>query len=161
MMEAVLAHADHHLDHYTANNDIIDYIKDDERDNTSTNKNITIHDEKDNKNKDLSSPTGLFRAEVKEKIQQIDPFTGITVKTEQIKILGYYTTEDAAQLAMDEYNAIYHSSSNKLIKEDPIKYIDPMDPVLLKRDNEILKEKVFRRTTLLEKLRKAYLRMLS
>ena len=157
-MEAVLAHADHHLDHYTANNDIIDYIKDDERDNTSTNKNITIHDEKDNKNKDLSSPTGLFRAEVKEKIQQIDPFTGITVKTEQIKILGYYTTEDAAQLAMDEYNAIYHSSSNKLIKEDPIKYIDPMDPVLLKRDNEILKEKVFRRTTLLEKLRKAYLK---
>ena len=143
-----LSHADYHLDQYTDHNDVIDYYKDDD-DGTSS--RLTDH-----------TKTGLYRAEVAAVHEQIDAFSGTTVKHQQIKILGYYTTEEAAQAKIKEYNDAHHPTKKPLpkIHKEPSKKPSLewlMDPVRLKRENEILIDRVFRRTTLLESLRKSYL----
>ena len=146
-MKSVLSHADYHLDQYTDHNDIIDYYKDEERSGHSS----PLNDH---------TKTGLFRAEVEVVHEQIDEFSGSTVKHQQIKILGYYTTEEAAQAKIKEYNDAHPTKKPLPIQKEPSK--EPslewlMDPVRLKRENEVLIDRVFRRTTLLESLRKSYL----
>ena len=133
----MLLEADRFIEHYGANNDIIDYINND--------------------GKDEKEETGLFRAEVTIVESVVDDFTKQTILIESKKILGYYVTAELASQKIKVYQK-ENSISNvgcDVIAPEP--YIDPMDPVRLKRENAELILKCHRRTVLLENLRRSYL----
>ena len=134
MSTQLLLEADRFIEHYDANNDIIDYINDDGKDET-----------------------GLFRAEVTIVESVIDDFTKQTILIESKKILGYYISAELASQKIKDYQK-ENSISNvgcDVIAPEP--YVDPMDPVRLKRENAELILKCHRRTVLLENLRRSYL----
>ena len=138
MSKAILKQAANHLDKYQSNNDIIDYYPD--------------------PNQIQKNDTGLYRAQVTVLETIKDKFTGQEISHHVQKILGYYTTLELCQARIKEHqdqNQIDNEISTKIVP--PVVYIDPLDPVRLKRENELLTNKLFRRTQLLELLRKSYL----